>query len=272
MKQLSVVVMMFFVSAVHAEIFNSKIDRIEISKSTSEESLVYLENGRVLFLGPEDRAMIPILQEGKKKDDEIRFKVSKDVNFETASTAIVETEEDTEVDEQRNFSFDPTIVTNDQAVSIFAKFNRRHQRSSQCYNRAHVWAYEEFRRSGLQSRKHFLFFTRRYIRNYRYKWWFHVAPSVEVAGLGTRIMDRTFTKGPRSISNWLMNFIHSGRSCPVVNKYSDYRNHQESQDCYLIPVSMYYWQPRDIDRFERTGFEKTSFIKSEVDHAYWEAF
>jgi hypothetical protein len=35
---------------------------------------------------------------------------------------------------------------------------------------------------------------------------------------------------------------------------------------------MYYWQPRDLDKFERTGIEKKFFIRSEVNHAYWEAF
>jgi hypothetical protein len=99
-----------------------------------------------------------------------------------------------------------------------------------------------------------------------------VAPGVSVIDKEDRILDRRFTRSHLSIDDWTKKFIYSGRKCPIVEKYSDYRNHQETEHCYLIPVSMFFWQPKDISRRDTTGVEKTSFVNSEIKHAYWEAF
>ena len=137
------------------------------------------------------------------------------------------------------------------------------------------WANEEFRVSGLKSMKLFLFFTNRYIRNYNYKWWFHVSPMTYVKE-GTkvieRVLDRRYTGGPRLTKTWTDNFIYGHRSCPQVAKYSQYYNNQEKEDCYLIKSTMFFWQPRDLGYYEQTGLQKTNFIQSEIDWAYWEAF
>ena len=77
---------------------------------------------------------------------------------------------------------------------------------------------------------------------------------------------------PAAVKTWTDKFIYSKRNCPVVSKYSDYRNNQETEHCYLHPASMYFWQPRDLEKYETTGFEKTQYIPSEVNWAYREAF
>ena len=110
---------------------------------------------------------------------------------------------------------------------------------------------------------------------YRYHWWFHVTPMVYVGGstqANWRVLDRRYTRGPLTTKTWTNIFMHNDATCKVVNKYYDYRNHQQAEWCYLIPTSMYFWQPRDIERRDRTGYEKTNYINSEVNHAFWEAF
>ena len=99
-----------------------------------------------------------------------------------------------------------------------------------------------------------------------------MAPGVSVIDKEDRILDRRFTRFHLNVDDWTKKFIYSGRKCPVVEKYSDYRDHQETEHCYLIPVSMFFWQPKDILRRDTIGVEKTSFINSEIKHAYWEAF
>jgi hypothetical protein len=250
----------------------SRIHSLDVARKVGDSHLVMLENGSVVFLKYEDKKNLRRFKTYLKKNESL------DIKVDAANNVLaVETLSSPEIQGQGpEFSFpqtyEPSVLGPSEATEIFRRMRRDYQNDSQCYNRAHIWTWEEFRKSGLRSRKHFLFFTRRYIRNYRYKWWFHVSPSVLVQGLGDRILDRRYTGGPRSLNSWTSIFIASRRSCPVVNNYFDYRNNQESQDCYLIPVSMYFWQPRDIERRDLTGFVKTSYIQREVNYAYWEAF
>ena len=255
-----------------ADRFRSRIYEIERGKP----HLVKMENGRVVFV-KRDRELSKLMQlrhqlievEVGPTQDLLAFENKGYISSESNPLFLMQEKDPSQ-------PFEPTVLPdNASASTIFARMNRRWQNDSQCYNRAHVWAVEEFNRTKLNSIKLFLFFTNRYIRNYRYKWWFHVSPMVLVQEGGfvtEKVLDRRFTRSPLAIKNWTRNFIYSGRTCPVINKYSEYRYNQQVEDCYLIPVTMYFWQPRDIDRFERMGLEKKSFIKSEVDWAYWEAF
>src|SRR5690606_33938624 len=72
---------------------------------------------------------------------------------------------------------DPTVLPDyETAKKIFNGMNRSWKRDTECSDRAHVWAYEEWKKHNLHSNKVFLFFTNTYIRKYRFYWWFHVSP------------------------------------------------------------------------------------------------
>ncbi len=260
----------------HADSFKTRIHSIDLAKSSSQSHLILMENGRVVFVRFDQAELLDSFKESLRLQDMLEVEVDSKNNFLSAETVEAAKVPPVATSNIKRMSYDPTVVTSYSAVSsIFRRMRRDYQNDSQCYNRAHVWAYEEFLNTGLKSSKLFLFFTRRYIRNYRYKWWFHVSPMALVkqgSSVVERVLDRRYTGGPRYVSTWTRNFVHSGRKCPVVYKYYDYRNNQESEDCYLIPVSMYFWQPRDIERRDRTGAEKTQFFNREINHAYWEAF
>lgn len=274
--KLSVICFIFSIGAVHADRFQGKVDSIELG-SEDQPHIIKLDNARVVFLDGEEKNELPLFQTSLAEEDLLEVVVDKSNSFESAQTVTSEEvpESSEELSEPR-MSYEPTVISNNtEATTIFRRMRRDYQNDSQCYNRAHIWAYEEFKTSGLNSMKLFLFFTNRYIRNYRYKWWFHVSPMNLVGSndeSSERVFDRRYTSGTRTIKNWTDNFIASRRACPKVARYNDYRYNQESEDCYLIPVSMYFWQPRDILRRDQTGSVKTQFFKSEVDHAYWEAF
>ncbi|WP_408095961.1 protein-glutamine glutaminase family protein [Peredibacter sp. HCB2-198] len=268
--------LIFFSFSVFADEFTSRVELIEEGDGNLPH-LIKLENGRVVFLDGAERELITDFEDSQRNGDYLEVVVDETNSYVSAET--VENENSIVPEETKrspNFSYDPTVVSGySEASSIFSRMRRNYQYESQCYNRAHIWAYEENKRSNLNSMKLFLFFTNRYIRNYRYQWWFHVSPMVLVNEDGSsveRVLDRRYTNGPRYVNSWTNIFIYSGRKCPVVQKYNDYRNNQEKEDCYLIPVSMYFWQPRDIVSRDNNGYEKKSFIKSEVDWAYWEAF
>lgn len=274
MKVITAISILIISLSALAERFQSKVHSIDTASKQNDPHLIMMDNGRVIFVDYHDTELLDSFRDSLKKRDTLKLEVDEENNFLGAESIEPEAFVPPVRDNRKtvNFSYDPSVVSSGAASSIFRRMRRDYQNESQCYNRAHIWAWEEYQNSGLKSVKHFLFFTRRYIRNYRYKWWFHVSPSVKVSGQGARILDRRYTSGHRSVSSWTRNFVHSGRRCPVVYKYYDYRNNQESEDCYLIPVSMYFWQPRDIERRDRTGHEKTQFYQSEIDYAYWEAF
>ena len=272
MKLLLTLLVTFSFSHAWSAKITSDIDSIDIG-TESEPHLIMLSSGDVVFLDPgtERDQLLNELEESFQDSETLEFTIDDHRSLLTYRRVTI----DQFKNENAHLpltSLGPTPVTLTQSQKIFRNMRRGWQNNSQCYNRAHIWSYEEFKRSGVESMKLFLFFTSRYIRNYRYKWWFHVTPMVTLTDGTWRTLDKRYSRSPLKVKTWTDDFIYSRRSCPVVHRYSDYRNYQNAEDCYLIPVSQYYWQPRDIDRFERTGYEKTNFISSEINHAYWEAF
>lgn len=256
----------------HAEQLESKIHSIEVAAKKGVPHLIKLENGRVIFVNHSDRTILDSFKTSFKEQSLLAVEVDEKSNFVSAESLVDDSEPVTkEVEPGLRMSYDPTTVSSAEASNIFRRMRRDYQNNSQCYNRAHIWTYEEWKKTGLNSMKVFLFFTSRYIRNYRYKWWFHVSPMVKTAG-GDLVLDRRYTGGPRAKDTWTKNFIYSGRKCPVVYNYYDYRNNQQSEDCYMIPTSMYFWQPRNIASRDSGGGSPTQYYQSNINHAYWEAF
>lgn len=271
---LFVLSLQLFALTSHAAIVTSEIDSIERGQD-SEPSLIKLKNGQVVFVDQtkEHDQLLSAFTESMVRNELIDVDLGAEHSVLGVKTnGLAPVEDEPAVDYSSMRSYDPTRISSTEAGRVFRRMRRDYQNESQCYNRAHIWAYEENNYSGLNSMKLFLFFTSRYIRNYRYHWWFHVTPMAVLTDGTWRTLDRRYSSGPLTLKTWTNKFIYSRRDCPIVYKYSSYRNHQQSEDCYLIPTSMYYWQPRDIDRKERTGYEKQVFFSSEIKHAYWEAF
>lgn len=279
MRKLTLSFLFVFVTTIaNAEIL--KIESIDRGDGYQQSDLIFLSDGRVAFAAPGaiDRFNIDQFLIGRDQ----HFSIKLDRHHNLISLQPLEHVTSAPTNDSPSLGgyvaddYEPTVLPSLAEVeSIFKKMNRRWQEDSQCYNRAHVWNYEEFRRSGLLSKKVFIFYTRRYIRNYRFKWWFHAIPTVLANHEGTiveRALDPMFAKKALPMKEWTDIFIKTRRVCPTITKYSTYRDNQETEDCYLHFSTMYFWQPRDLDRLERTGAEKKDFIQSEVRHAYWEAF
>ncbi len=271
MKFLPLILFILSFSA-QAERLTSKIHSVDYAKKSRLPHLIKFENGRVGFLSSLDKASMLSLEESRRRGEWLDVELDEENNFlgagvVAAPKSLVDKSDDPEPE---SVSYDPTnLGSMEEAVLIFKRMRRGS--SGQCYNRAHVWSYEEFNRSGLRSVKLFMFFTRSYIRKYRFRWWFHVTPMTYVNGVAMT-MDRGFFKAPADVKTWTDKFIYSKRDCPVISKYSQYRDNQETEHCYLHPSTMYFWQPRDLENYELTGAEKIQFIKKEINWAYWNAF
>lgn len=170
---------------------------------------------------------------------------------------------------------DPEILDADRMDRWFRSMNRNIRYRSQCYNRAHIWAYEAHRDLGIRSEKVFMFFTSRYIREYHYRWWFHAAPLTRLRtakGFEERVMDPRFFDRPVALRTWSNDFIKPRTPCKRVLRYSEYASAQNEEYCYFILAPMYVWQPKDLEQQEQDGSIKDRFLPFDVETAYQQAF
>jgi hypothetical protein len=253
-------------SALHAEIITSKIHSIE-------KGLLKFENGRVAYLDSQSLDLQP--------DDY----VSAEVNNRSSLLSITKLPSFDAFTNASVFEvtpppppppFEPTVVQGmDEAWNIFNRSNSNYKRVSECSDRAHVWAHNEFKHSGTKSEKVFVFFTESYIKSVRFKWWFHVAPLYTVNNNGNiqkLVMDYRFTDRPMTVKEWTDQFVYTKRSCKVTTKFSEYDNNPQTENCYVIYESMHYKIPLDIENEETLGLYKTSTSESELKASYSFAF
>lgn len=173
-------------------------------------------------------------------------------------------------------SFSPTVIESVDVAKNYFRDARYVSKDSQCYNRAHIWSYEWFLKHNVNSNKTWVFFTRRYIRKFKFEWWFHVSPSVAVREkdgvIREKIMDVKYARGPINLKQWTDIFMLDDANCPMVKTYSDYANYPESGSCYTMRSSMFYYQPYDIESKETWGTSKNNWFDVEIKAAYLEAF
>jgi hypothetical protein len=242
---------------------------------SGQEHLVKLTNGQVTFIDFNDKALLKRIEQSYQKKEWLEFTLDDKNNLISMKIIPAQFSFVGHAIKDPPVPYAPSVVTMSGATAMFQKMRTNYQQESQCFNRALIWTYEAFINSQIKSNKVFLFFTSRYIRSHHFHWWFHVTPMMFIGAIGRanwKILDRRYTHGPINSKTWTDIFIQTKRTCKTVYKYSDYRDHQQEQDCYMIPVSMYYVVPSDIERFEKTGEERTSFEEEEIQYARWEAF
>lgn len=258
-----------------AEVIKSELHSIE---KVENNYLFKFENGRVAFLNKNEKSLVAHhLTALKHKSVEARV----DENSSLLSMHPLENQ----VDETKSLEtyealepplYEPTIVPSfAEATQIFKRLNPNYKRSSECSNRAHVWANEEFNKNKLKSKKVFVLFTASYINRVRFKWWFHVAPMLTVKEgnkIEKRVMDFMFAHKPLTVQEWTNQFVFSQRACLPTTKFSEYDVNPQTEDCYLMESTMYDWSPKDLSIQERHGRFKTEFSQSEIKTAYSEAF
>lgn len=243
-----------------------------------KEVLLFLQNGQVGRLAPSSAIYAEIK---KKLNSRFQMEVrldSKDRVIETKAHPPSPVQETEILHDPPSASPDlepPSILTPAEAKEVFWSMNPNYRRRSQCFNRAHVWTYETLKFRKIRLMKVFMFFTAKYIREYHYRWWFHVSPFAYVNDqslIHESILDYTFMDGPVDPKGWSDRFIAARTPCPTVEKYSDYSNHQYEHHCYFMKVPMYFWQPRHLEARESGGPIPDQFIEDEVRAAYTQGF
>lgn len=264
-----------FSGAVSAENFSSTIHSIDLGHGR-ESHLVRFNNGRVGFVEA-DKANILATLQSRDENQEVKVSTNSKNNIYAVRVTNIEDPGDGDQEgegESDQEPYSPTIVKNtNAALKLFNTMRKDYTLKGECYNRAHIWTVEAKKKNDANLMKIFMFFTESYIRKYKFNWWFHVTPMVYVGSLNSpRTLDRRYTSGPRQTKTWSNTFVKSKKTCKIVEKFDDFYENQQSQDCYHIYTSMYYVKPRDIEKRDLTGVEKTEFIDREINKAYKNAF
>jgi hypothetical protein len=239
--------------------------RSKIHSYHPQLGMLKLENGRVVYTaGPLAQEFVP--------GTEVRIQVSDDLELLQIEALAPTSGQPLTQAYLTNSppSFGPTLLNSEvQVQQVFERLNPGFRKGSECSDRAHIWAFEEYQHHGIESEKAFIFFTDRYISSQRFKWWFHVAPMVNVQGRTSaerRVLDFTFAQGPLSPEDWSRLLVYSGRGCPVIERYADYQRSSD-EDCYLLFESMYYRLPLQLARRETMGQYRHGFSSSEINFA-----
>ncbi len=256
-------------SELSIETLQSKIVKYSPASDSNSVSHFYLESeGRVARITADQPSVFEKLERAYFNNEivTIRLKDLGDrdevISLESSDSEILEPSlEDSELATSVYRASDLGVYQD--AQNVFAGLHRSFKRRSQCYQRAHVWAFQMDQLANIKSMKVFLFFTERYIRTYNYKWWFHVAPFVYAGGV-EYVMDRSYTPKPIPMQNWTNEFIKNKAVCPVIRNYTDYSRNEYAQYCYLAKVPMYYYNPVDLQRLERS-LEITDWRASHVN-------
>jgi len=259
------------------ETLQSRIVKYSPAPDSQSEAHFYLETeGRVARVAADQPGLSEKLETAFFKDEIVTVSL-KDmgdhdevVALETAPAPVasfleVGTEPSDLATDATTLNYVPSdLGTFERANGIFAGLHNRFTRRSECFQRAHIWAYQ-MSRVQINSMKVFLFFTEKYIRGYNYKWWFHVAPFVYVDGV-QHVMDRSFTAKPLVMQEWTNHFMKNRAVCPTIRTYSDYSRNEYAAYCFLAKLPMYYYNPLDLQRLER-GIELTEFQTSHLNNA-----
>jgi len=250
------------VPSANATITRSEIISIEPSES-SDWTPVFLADGRVLRVSRSDPRLID-LHHRIGEPLEIEFKATNSIDH-IVDIRTGESDQTVGYLEPMRFAHDlpPEAkgATGMLSSFLFGFFREMGLRSSaQCFHRAYLWAYETFKTYGLVSEKVFLFFTRRYIREQRFRWWFHVAPLIR-DNEKDFIIDPTYVSEPRELNQWTSYFIRNGETCPFIEKYEGRGHHNQTGSCYMRKTSMFHYHPNDLRAADQSGKPVSSWNK-----------
>lgn len=246
-----------------------------IDQVQGDEALIFLSSG--IVARTEDLTMIKRLEVAHKKKSWLHLDLTNERVIEKFQMIKSPMQSDkkniTELPQKE--TYEATLLENIEKANEYFKEAKYVKKESQCFNRAHIWSYEWFIDHALNSNKTWIFFTRRYIRKFKFKWWFHVSPSVRVMENGfpnEKVMDVKYARGPLSIKRWTDIFMLDKAPCPLVKTYSDYANYPETGSCFVMNTSMFYYQPFDIESKETWGTMKANWYDTEIKEAYLDAF
>ncbi|MBC75412.1 MAG: hypothetical protein CME64_05285 [Halobacteriovoraceae bacterium] len=271
--------LVFFGLSAHANI-TTKIAKIypPDEYNSNYEVLAYYD-GRVFEVSPDTPDVLETLKYAKNYEASVDIELAKEFFIDRdAPELIIKASVNTASNPQDyslhvlNETYEPDQVESmDHASEMFNHLYARTRRRTECFNRAHIWNRQLNKDFGIKNEKIFIFYTRKYRRAYRrWKWWFHTAPLIRVAGEPI-VLDREFTTGPISEQAWEEQFSAANRDieshrCSKINEMSEYydRDNTYNKFCNTLIAPMYYWEPSELSKRENQSIYKTNWVNWEL--------
>ena len=248
---------------------------VEVTDKDGRDVLVFATNGQVFEFNDVNELRLQQLKLAKEHKEQVTIEITDISHFEDVLGLRNNITEIHRITPVKNSSkrlsnsfkndYTPAMIENDYVTDflndselsvLFRKMRNNNSKDSQCYNRAHIWAYE-MRRSTERNRvvqpgKMWLYFTKKYIIEYKFKWWFHVAPYVTLRGQET-VLDRKYLKEPIDLRGWTDFFIKPRSECHFIKRYSDFENNplDGADDCFVMKTSVHYYQPYQMELLEK---------------------
>jgi hypothetical protein len=268
----------------------TNVVHMEEGVSNVENTEVFVTHeGRVFEVDPSRSDLVEKLEIAKTENLKVEIEVEEGAQFDvlgqiekiTAVSLLSEIAIENNIAEEiitPMTNYTPSNVESvEKANEIFKSLNGKTKRWSQCFNRAHVWSKQMYDKYGVNSMKILIYYTKKYRKEVSKKWWFHIAPMIDVNG-EYYVMDREFTRAPITAKKWESIFNKkmktTGYRCKQIDNISEYYNSNNTNNelCNIQYTSMFYWEPNDMSRLEKTGAQKTAWSNRVLKMAAKEGF
>lgn len=273
---LLLIAMLFSLSAAQAaEIYTTVFNVLDVNEPEKKALLVLSGADGKVYRSTRTKENLELLKSMTGQMVKINFAVDGTKNFITDIRVVGRNEVDPTVYDLNHFQYNelrkfaPTELKSlEQATEIFDNMlNDGDKNRSQCFKRAHMWAFDMWSKLGVTSQKIFMFYTARYQIVDEFDWWFHVAPMVTAGGVDY-VMDGTFMKKPVTVKEWTDYFLRTSKiNCPAITKYGQYEDHQWTKLCYTMKTPMYYFRPLDIEMRDKKGVLRNHWELPELQDA-----
>ncbi len=272
---LLVLAMLFSLTSQAGEIFTTVFNVLDV-KDPEKKALLVLSgaDGRVYRMEKtEDNAKMLKALTGQVV--KLTFSTDGNKNFITNIHAVGRGEVDETTYDLNHFQYNelrkvaPTDLQSlEQATTVFNDLlNDGDKGRSQCFKRAHMWAFDMWSKMGINSQKIFMFYTARYQVVDEFEWWFHVAPLVTAGGVDY-VLDGTFMSKPVTVKEWTNYFMQTDKlNCPAITNYKQYEDNQWTKLCYTMKAPMYYFRPLDLENRDKHGEKRNHWVLPELQDA-----
>lgn len=134
MKTFMLIAFLIFGHGVGAQTFEDGVHSV-VRGTEGEPHLVKFNSGAVKFIEQDEQEKLEAFEIKLKKAAALP-------DFNIQNRMLLE-----------ESNFEPTIVSDDEIKNIFNRMNPYIRRRSECSDRAHVWAWDEFEKAGLSQKK-----------------------------------------------------------------------------------------------------------------------
>lgn len=267
--------MLFSLTSQAGEIFTTVFNVLDV-KDPEKKVLLVLSgaDGRV-YRAVKTEETLKSLKALTGQVVKLTFSTNGTQNFITDIRAVGRGEIDETVYDLNHFQYNelrkfaPTDLQSlEQATTVFNDLlNDGDKGRSQCFKRAHMWAFDMWSKMGINSQKIFMFYTARYQVVDEFEWWFHVAPLVTVSGVDY-VLDGTFMQKPVTVKEWTNYFMQTEKiNCPAITNYKQYEENQWTKLCYTMKAPMYYFRPLDLENRDKHGEKRNHWVLPELQDA-----